>query len=117
MMKTKCGIILWADFEKVQIRKGTLIKAREFPEARKPSLQVWVDFGPELGTLKSSAQITIHYRPEELAGRPVMGVTNFPDKQIGPFMSEFLLLGFEDENGDIVLATTDPRVPDGALLK
>ena len=116
-MKKNEEIILWTDFEKVHLRKGTIVKAEDFPEARKPSLKVWVDFGPEVGIRKTSAQITGHYRPEDLPGRPVMGVTNFPEKQIGPFMSEFLLVGFEDENGNVLLATTDPQVPDGALLK
>lgn len=109
--------ISWQDFEKIEIRKGTILKAEEFPEARKPSLKVWVDFGKELGIRKTSAQITRHYRTQDLPGRSIIGVTNFPDKQIGPFMSEFLLLGFEDRAGDILLASADSDVPDGALLK
>ena len=110
-------LISWADFEKLELRKGTVVKAEKFPEARKPSLKVWVEFGPEVGIRKTSAQITEHYQVADLIGRPVIGVTNFPAKQIGPFMSEFLLVGFEDENQDIILASTDPKVPDGAILK
>lgn len=111
------NFITWSDFEKVQIRKGTILRAEQFPEARHPAYKVWVDFGPDLGTLKTSAQITDHYEPEDLPGMPVMGITNFPKKQIGKFMSEFLLTGFEDENNAIILATCDSKVPNGALLK
>jgi len=112
-------LITWEDFEKVHLRKGTIVKAKNFPEARQPAYKVWVDFGPETGILKTSAQITDHYMAEELPGKPVIGITNFPKKQIGPFMSEFLLVGFEDETGSgaIMLATCDPEVPNGALLK
>lgn len=116
-MKSGKQIIQWSDFEKVHLRKGTVVRAERFAEARKPSLKVWVDFGREVGVLKTSAQITVHYQPEELPGRSVIGVTNFEPKQIGPFMSEFLLVGFEDEQGAIILASTDPKVPNGALLK
>ncbi len=105
------------DFTKVNLRKGTIVKAEVFSEARQPAYKVWVDFGRELGILKTSAQITDHYQPENLSGKSVMGVTNFPPKQIGPFMSEFLLVGFEDDHKAIILATSDPDVPDGALLK
>lgn len=117
MMKTEKEIIQWSDFQNVHLRKGTVVRAERFAEARKPSLKVWVDFGRELGVLKTSAQITVHYQPEDLPGRPVIGVTNFASKQIGPFMSEFLMVGFEDEQGAIILASTDPQVPNGALLK
>lgn len=110
-------LISWGDFKKVQLRKGTILKAENFPEARQPAYKVWVDFGRELGILKTSAQITEHYLLENLTGKAVMGVTNFPKKQIGPFMSEFLLVGFEDDHKAIILATCDPNVPDGALLK
>ena len=110
-------MINWADFKKVELRKGTVVKGACFPEARHPAYKVWVDFGPEIGILKTSAQITDHYTPDELPGRPVIGVTNFPAKQIGPFMSEFLLVGFEDADKAIILATCDSKVPDGALLK
>lgn len=116
-MNTTQTLIDWADFKKVQLRKGTILKAEKFPEARQPAYKVWVDFGLELGIMKTSAQITDHYLPDDLPGKAVMGVTNFPRKQIGSFMSEFLLVGFEDEHKAIILATCDPKVPDGALLK
>lgn len=108
--------ISWADFEKVHLRKGTVVRAEVFSEARKPAYKVWVDFGPKLGVKKTSAQITENYKPEDLPGRAVIGVTNFPPKQIGPFMSEFLLTGFEDENKAIMLADCDNKIPDGTLL-
>jgi len=108
--------ITWNDFEKVDIRTGTVVAAEPFPEARKPAIKMRIDFGPEIGEKKSSAQITEHYSPDELVGRQVMAVVNFPPRQIGPFMSEVLTLGFADENGDIVLAATDKAVPDGARL-
>lgn len=108
--------ISWNDFEQVELRVGTVLRAEEYPEARKPALKLWVDFGPEIGTLKSSAQITVHYTPEELVGCQVVGVVNFPKKQIGAFMSEFLCTGFADENGAIVLARPERPVPNGAKL-
>lgn len=108
--------ISFDDFLKVDIRVGRIVQAEPYPEARRPALKVWVDFGEEIGTLKSSAQITVHYEPEKLVGRQVMAVVNFPDKQIGKFMSEFLLLGFADGDGAIVLATPDLNVPLGARL-
>ena len=107
--------ITWYDFEKVELRAGTILEVLDFPGARKPAYKVKVNFG-HLGTMWSSAQITKHYTKEELIGRQILGVINFPKKQIANFMSEFLLTGFEDINGDIVLATVEKPVPDGSKL-
>lgn len=104
------------DFLKVDIRVGTVLRAEPFPEARKPAYKLWVDYGPEIGEKKSSAQITAHYTPEELVGRQVLGVVNFPPRQIGPFMSEALVLGLHDEAGKVVLIGPDQPVPDGEKM-
>ena len=107
--------ITWNDFEKVELRIGTILEVFDYPEARKPAYKVKVDFG-EFGIKMSSAQITKHYAKEELVGRQIVGVINFPKKQIGKFMSEFLVTGFADENGDIVLASVAAKVPNGSKL-
>ena len=108
--------IEWADFDKVDMRTGTIIEAREFPEARKPSYIMMIDFGDEIGVKKSSAQITTHYSLDDLVGRQVRAVVNFPPRQIGPIKSEVLTLGFEDEAGEIVLAAIGGKVPNGRKL-
>lgn len=108
--------IAYADFERVDIRVGTIIEALPFPEARKPAYKLTIDFGPEIGTKKSSAQITVHYTLEQLVGRQVLAVVNFPPRQIGPVRSEVLTLGFEDATGAIVLAGVDQPVPNGKKM-
>ena len=105
-----------ADLEKVDIRTRTIVEAVPSPEARKPAFKLKIDFGDKIGIKKSSAQITKHYQPEDLVGRQIMAVVNFPPRQIGPFMSEVLTLGFPDENGDVVLAAIDKKVQDGVKL-
>jgi tRNA-binding protein len=107
--------LTWNDFEKVELRVGTILEVMDFPKARKPAYKVKVDFGP-LGIKWTSAQITKHYTKEQLPGRQIIGMVNFPAKQIANFMSEFLLTGFADENGDIVLAAIEKPVPDGSKL-
>jgi tRNA-binding protein len=107
--------ITWNDFEKVELRAGTILEVLDFPKARKPAYQLKVDFGP-LGIKWSSAQITKHYTKEELIGRQILGVINFPEKQIANFMSQFLVTGLADENGDIVLTTVERPVLNGSKL-
>ncbi|RQP06570.1 MAG: tRNA-binding protein [Paracoccus sp. BP8] len=109
-------MIAWADFEKVEIRVGRIIRAEPFPEARRPAFKLWLDFGPEIGERKSSAQITRHYAPDGLIGRQVLAVVNFPPRQIGPFMSEVLVLGLPDEEGEVVLIGPDQPVPLGGRM-
>lgn len=108
--------ISWQDFEKIELHAGTIVAAERFPEARKPAYKLKVDFGPEIGIRQSSAQITVHYQPEELIGRQVLGVVNFPSKRIGPFMSECLICGFYREDGSVVLAIPDKPVSNGSKL-
>ena len=109
-------MISYADFEKVDIRVGTVTRAEPFPEARKPAIKLWVDFGGDLGEKRSSAQITAHYAPEMLVGRQVMAVVNFPPRQIGKVMSEVLVLGVPDASGEVVLIGPGQGVPNGGKL-
>ena len=112
MMET----IAFDDFEKVDIRVGTVIDAQAFPEARKPAIKLTIDFGPEIGVKKSSAQIAVHYKPDQLLGRQVCAVVNFPPRQIGPFISEVLTLGMPDAEGAVVLIAPTFKVPEGGKL-
>ena len=107
--------ITWNDFEKVELRAGTILEVFDYPEARKPAYKLKVDFG-HLGIKMSSAQITKHYSKASLIGRQVIGVVNFPKKQIGKFMSEFLVTGFAGENGDIILTSVERKLPNGSRL-
>lgn len=108
--------ISFDDFMKVDIRTGKIVDAQPYPEARKPAIKLWVDFGGDLGVKKSSAQITKHYTPEALIGKQVMAVVNFPPRQIGKFMSEILVLGVPDEDGEVVLLAPDKDVPIGGRM-
>ena len=106
----------WAQFEQVELRVGTIVKAEPFPEARKAAYKLEVDFGPDIGLRRSAAQITVHYAPEQLLGRQVVGVVNFPPKQIGPVRSECLVTGFYREDGGVVLCVPDKPLPNGSKL-
>jgi len=109
-------LITWDDFEKVELKTGTIIDVADFPEARKPSYRITADFGGEIGVKKTSARVTELYTKEDLLGKQIIGVVNFPVKQIGPFMSEFLLTGFYDEKGRVVLAVPERDVDNGSAL-
>lgn len=109
-------MLTWAEFERVDLRAGTILEAREFPKARRPAYQLLLDMGPEIGLKKSSAQITHHYQPADLVGRQVLCVVNFPPKQIGNFMSEVLVTGVPDAQGHIVLSALAAPVPNGSRL-
>lgn len=109
-------MISWSDFEAVELRVGTLVRVEDFPAARNPAYQLWVDFGPELGIKTSSAQVTRLYTRHELLGRQVLAVTNFPPKRIAGFVSEVLVTGFIGEDGEVVLAQPERPVPNGARL-
>ena len=115
-MVDRCETIGFDDFLKLYIRVGTVVKTEPYPEARQPAYKVWVDFGAELGVKKTSAQATAHYTIEDLMGRQVVAVVNFPPKQIGKFMSEVLVLGFPDDAGEVVLVVPKQRVPNGGRL-
>jgi tRNA-binding protein len=108
--------VSFADFQRVDIRVGTVVDAQPFPEARKPAIKLWIDFGAPIGIRRSSAQLTIHYTPDRLIGTQVCAVVNFPPRQIGPFVSEVLTLGMPDEDGAVVLIRPDLRVPAGGRL-
>lgn len=108
--------ISYEEFEKVDLRSGTILKVEEFPRAKKPAYKVWVDFGPELGVLQTSAQITANYTPEILVGKMVIGCVNLGEKNIAGFTSQFLLVGFSDPNGSICLASVDPDIANGKKL-
>ncbi|HQT88501.1 MAG TPA: tRNA-binding protein [Acidiphilium sp.] len=109
-------MITMDDFDRIDIRVGTITDAQPFAEARKPAIKLWIDFGGDIGVKRSSAQITVHYPPDRLIGRQVCAVVNFPPRQIGPFLSEVLTLGMPDENGAVVLIRPDFAVPDGGRL-
>ena len=109
-------MITYQDFENVDVRVGEIVKVEDFPEARKPAYKLTIDFGSEIGIKKSSVQITKHYTKEELLGKQVIGVVNFPPKQIGPFISEVLTLGLPDENNDVALLMPTKKVPNGGKM-
>ncbi|TAL46844.1 MAG: tRNA-binding protein [Chitinophagaceae bacterium] len=110
------SFISWNDFEKVDIRSGTIIDVKEFPKARKPAYQLWIDFGTPLGIKRSSAQITVHYQKEDLLNRQVVAIVNFPPKQIADFISECLVLGVYDENNDVILLQPGKQVNNGQKI-
>jgi tRNA-binding protein len=109
-------IISYEEFARVNLRSGTIIQVEEFPRAKKPAFKVWADFGPEIGILQTSAQVTSHYTPDTLLGRQIVGCINIGEKNIAGFVSQFLLVGFSDKNGGICLISVDPKVPNGQKL-
>ncbi len=109
-------IITYEEFERVDLRLGTIVKAEEFPKAKKPAYKIWADFGPVIGVLQTSAQVTVHYTPESLVGRTIVGCVNLGEKNIAGFLSQFLLVGFSDENDAICLITIDPKSPNGQKM-
>lgn len=108
--------ITWEEFERVDLRSGTVVKVEEFPKAKKLAYKIWADFGPEMGILQTSAQVTVHYTPESLIGRQIVGCVNLGEKNIAGFKSQFLLVGFADQQGDICLTTVSPTVPNGQKM-
>jgi tRNA-binding protein len=108
--------ITYEDFEKVNLRSGKILKVEDFPKARKPAYKIWADFGPEIGVLQTSAQVTVHYTPQSLMGKSIVGCVNLGEKNIGGFLSQFLLVGFPDEQGAVCLVSPDPSVPNGQKL-
>lgn len=110
------AIITYEEFERVNLRSGTIVKVEEFPKARKPAYKVWADFGSEIGVLQTSAQVTVHYTPEALLGKKIVGCINLGEKNIAGFQSQFLLVGFADENGSTCLVSVDPKVANGMKL-
>ena len=110
------SVITYDDFEKVHLRSGTVLKAEPFSKAKKPAYKIWVDFGDDIGVKQTSAQVTVHYTPESLIGRQVVGCVNLGTRNIAGFISEFLLVGFADKTGSICLLTVDPKVPNGQKL-
>lgn len=116
MEENSTHFITWQDFERVDLLVGTIVSVENFPEAKKPAYKLQIDFGKEIGIKRSSAQITKHYTKEQLIGKQIIGIVNFPPKQIGPFISEVLTTGFADANGDVVLAMPERFVPNGAKL-
>ena len=116
VLVSNMATITWEEFERVDLRSGTIVKAEEFPRAKKPAYKVWADFGPEIGVLQTSAQVTAHYTPASLIGRSIIGCVNLGEKNIAGFLSQFLLVGFADDQNSICLPSIEPKVPNGKKL-